>query len=259
MLRPQTSELRPLVIGHRGNSAHAPENTLESFTQAIALGVDGVEFDVRLTADRQLVVIHDPTVDRTTNGSGEVARLTLDRLLQLDAGYRFGPSTYPYRERKIRIPTVAEVLDVTAPLNVIIEVKTLEAAEPLLALIRARGDESRVIVGSFVTGALMPFRKAGVRTTATFREGRNLLAPALLGMRRRSTPFSVMSLPPRYRGIPLPLAALARCVAPAGASVHVWTVNDPREALRLWHKGIQGILSDDPGAMMKAREGLTRR
>ena len=259
MLRPQTSELRPLVVAHRGNSAHAPENTLESFTQAMALGVDGVEFDVRLTADRQLVVIHDATVDRTTNGSGEVARLTLDRLRELDAGYRFGPNTYPYRERGIRIPTVAEVLDVTAPLNVVVEVKALEAAEPLLALIRSRGDESRVVVGSFVAGALLPFRKAGVRTAATFAEGRNLLAPALLGVRRRSTAFSILSVPPRYRGIPLPLGALARCVAPAGASVHVWTVNEPREALRLWRKGVLGILSDDPASIMQARERLTRR
>lgn len=222
----------------------------------MALGVDGVEFDVRFTADRQLVVIHDPTVDRTTGGSGAVARLTLERLRQLDAGYRFGASTYPYRERGIRIPTVAEVLDVTAPLNVIVEVKTLEAAEPLLALIRSRRDESRVIVGSFETGALLPFRQAGVRTTATFQEARNLLAPALLGMRRRSTPFSILSVPPRYKGIPLPLAALARCVASAGASVHVWTVNDPRKALRLWHNGVHGILSDDPATMIQARTAL---
>lgn len=254
---PSTFELRPVVIAHRGNSAHAPENTLESFRQALALAVDGVEFDVRLTADRQLVVMHDPTVDRTTNGSGDVARLTLNRLRELDAGYRFGPSTYPYRERGIGIPTVVEALDITTPVNVIIEVKAVESAEPLLALIRSRGDESRVIVGSFVAGALLPFRKAGVRTTATFQEGRNLLAQALLGIRRRRTPFTIMSLPPRYKGIPLPLGALARSVAAAGASVYVWTVNDPREALRLWRRGVHGVLSDDPAAILKARERLT--
>jgi glycerophosphoryl diester phosphodiesterase len=250
-------DLRPVVIGHRGNSAHAPENTLESFAQAMALGVDGVEFDVRLTADRQLVVIHDPTVERTTDGSGEVARLTLDRLRELDAGYRFGASTYPYRERGIRIPTVAEALDVTAPLDAIIEVKSVESAEPLLALLRSRGDEDRVTVGSFVAGALLPFRRAGIRTTATFQEARNLLVPALLGIRRRRVPFTMMSVPPRYKGIPLPVRALARCIAPAGASVSVWTVNDPREALRLWRNGVHGILSDDPAAILKARQRLT--
>lgn len=251
-----TLDLRPVVIAHRGNSAHAPENTLEAFKQAVALKVDGVEFDVRLTADNQLVVIHDPTVDRTTNGSGDVARLTLERLRELDAAYRFGPSTYPYRDRGIRIPTVAEALDVTAPLNIIIEVKTIEASEPLLALIRSRGDERRVTVGSFVTGASLPFRKAGVPTTATFDEARNLLVPALLGIKRKDAPYSLMSIPPRYKGIPLPLGAMVRALAPAGVAVQVWTVNDPRDALRLWRQGVQGILSDDPATILKARDTL---
>ncbi len=251
-----TLDLRPVVIAHRGNSAHAPENTLEAFQQAVALKVDGVEFDVRFTVDRQLVVIHDPTVDRTTNGSGEVARLTLERLRELDAGHRFGPSTYPYRERGIRVPTVAEVLHATSPLHVIIEVKVIEAAEPLLALIRSRGDEGRVTVGSFVSGALIPFRRAGVKTAATFPEGRNLVVPALLGIKRRSVPYSVLSTPPRYKGIPLPLGAMARSLAPAGVGVQVWTVNDPREALRLWRLGVHGILSDDPATILKARASL---
>jgi len=221
------------------------------------MDVDGVEFDVRLTADGQLVVIHDPTVNRTTEGSGEVARLTLDELRALDAAYRFGSHTYPYRERGIRIPTVAEALDVTGPLDVIIEVKEIEAAEPLLALIRSRGDETRVTVGSFVSGALLPFRRAGVKTTATFQEARNLLVPALLGIRRRSAPYSTLSVPPRYKGIPLPLGAMARALAPAGVGVQVWTVNDPREALQLWQKGVQGILSDDPAVILQARARLT--
>ncbi len=251
-----TLDLRPVVFAHRGNSTHAPENTLEAFKQAVALGVDGIEFDVRLTADRQLVVIHDATVDRTTNGSGEVARLTLDRLRELDAGHRFGPSTYPYRERGLRIPTVAEVLDTTSPLHAIIEVKAIEAAEALLALIESRGDEGRVTVGSFVTGALRPFRRAGIRTTATFEEGRSLVVPALLGIKRRSAPYSVLSTPPRYKGIPLPLGAIVRSLAPAGVAVQVWTVNDPREAMRLWRQGVHGILSDDPATILKARASL---
>ncbi|MGH7694454.1 MAG: glycerophosphodiester phosphodiesterase family protein [Gemmatimonadaceae bacterium] len=249
-----TSDL--VVIAHRGNSANAPENTLEAFQQAVAIAVDGVEFDVRLTADGQLVVMHDPTVDRTTDGSGEVARLTLEELRALDAGYRFGPHTYPYRERGIKVPTVAEVLDVSAQLDVIIEVKAIEAAESLLALIRSRGDEGRVTVGSFVPGALRPFRSAGVRTAASFQEARNLLVPAVLGIKRHRVPYSVLSVPPRYRGIPLPLGAMARSLGPAGVAVQVWTVNDPREALQLWREGVHGILSDDPATILEARASL---
>lgn len=258
MLRPPTSDLRCAVIAHRGNSAHAPENTLESFRQAVQLGVDGIEFDVRLAADRELVVIHDPTVDRTTNGTGHVARLTLLELRGLDAGHRFGPPAYPYRGRGIQIPTVAEVLEATAPLQVIIEVKAIEAAEPLLALLQSRREQERVTVGSFVARALLPFRRSGVRTAATSEEARNFLLPALLGVRRHSAPYAIMSLPRRYKGLPLPLRALARSMAPANVDLHVWTVNDPREALKCWKNGIRAVISDDPGAMLQVRAGLTR-
>ncbi len=246
-----------LVFGHRGNSAHAPENTLEAFRQAVALGVDGIEFDVRLSSDGELVVIHDPTVDRTTNASGSVARLTLKQLRALDAGYRFGPMTYPYRDRGITIPTVAEVLDSTTSLPVIIEVKAIEAAEPLLALVRTRHDEERVTIGSFVPHALVPFRRAGIATSASFDEVRALLAPAICRCRRERLSFNIMSIPPAYRRVPLPVGALARCIATAGASVYLWTVNDPQTAKRFWGRGVRGILSDDPGHMIEARRTLS--
>lgn len=242
-----------LVIAHRGNSADAPENTLESFRQALALGIDGVEFDVRLSADDELVVIHDPTVDRTTDGTGAVRSLTSMQLRAFDAGYRFGAPTFPYRGRGLTIPTVVEVLDLTAPLPLIIEIKALEAAEPLLALIQARGEKERVTIGSFVAGALIPFRKAALGTSASLEEVRALLAPAICGLRRRSVPFTVLSIPPRYRRFPLPIRALARCLAPAGTPLHIWTVNDPAEALWLWKHGANAILTDDPATILEAR------
>jgi glycerophosphoryl diester phosphodiesterase len=215
-----------------------------------------VEFDVRLSSDGAVVVMHDATVERTTNGTGDVARLTLKQLRRFDAGYHFGPQTYPYRERGITIPTAQEALDETRPLPVIVEVKTIEAAEPLLGLIRSRGDEGRVTVGSFVTGALTPFRRAGLQTTAASDEVRALLLPAMLGYERHKLPFTVLSIPPRFRGMPLPLGALARCVAPAGVKVHVWTVNSPPQALRLWRMGVAAVLSDDPQPILEARQTL---
>jgi glycerophosphoryl diester phosphodiesterase len=197
--------------------------------------------------------MHDPTVDRTTNGSGDVARLTLKQLRVFDAGYRFGPMTYPYRDRGITIPTVAEALDSTVPLPLIIEIKSIEAAEPLLALIRGRHEEERVTIGSFISGALVPFRRAGIATTASFDEVRALLVPAVCRLRRANLPFSMMSIPPTYRGLPLPVGALVRCMAAAGGSVYLWTVNDASAAVRFWQRGVRGILSDDPGAMIEAR------
>ncbi|MGH7711724.1 MAG: glycerophosphodiester phosphodiesterase [Gemmatimonadaceae bacterium] len=245
-----------LVFAHRGNSAHAPENTLESFRQAVALGVDGLEFDVRLSADGEVVVIHDPTVDRTTNGTGAVNRLTRKQLQALDAGYHFGPPTHPYRSAGVTVPTVAEALDVTAPLPLIIEVKTIETAEPLLALLQARSDAQRVTVASFVAGAVLPFRRAGLATGASFAEVRALLAPAVCRFLRSKLPFSIMAIPPHFRGVPLPLGALARCIAPANAGLYIWTVNAPRQAQALWRRGIRGILSDDPATILEARRTL---
>lgn len=215
-----------------------------------------MEFDVRLSSDGAVVVMHDATVERTTNGTGAVARLTLKQLRRFDAGYHFGPQTHPYRERGITIPTAQEALDETRPLPLIVEVKAIEAAEPLLALIRARGDEARVTVGSFVTGALVPFRRAGLQTTASFPEVRALLLPAILRLRRRRLPFNVMSIPLRYKGMPLPVGALAHCVAPAGVTVDVWTVDDARVALRLWREGVTGVLSNDPKRLLEARRAL---
>src|ERR1035437_496086 len=88
-----------LVIAHRGNSACFPENTLESFRQGMALGVDALEFDVRLSRDGQAVVIHDPTLERTTDGTGAVSARTLEELRRLDLRYRFtvdGGATFPF-------------------------------------------------------------------------------------------------------------------------------------------------------------------
>ncbi|MGQ0538241.1 MAG: glycerophosphodiester phosphodiesterase family protein [Gemmatimonadaceae bacterium] len=248
-------QLPPVVIGHRGNAAHAPENTLESFRQAVALGADGVEFDVRLSSDGAVVVMHDALVDRTTDGTGPVANLTLAQLRRLDAGYSFagGSATHPYRGAGITIPTADEALDATRPLPTIVEVKATAAAEALLRLLQRRGDEERVVVGSFDTQSLAPFRRAGIRTTASRAEVRSLLAPALMRVRRKGLPFAVLSIPPTYRGMPLPLRALARCVASDEVPLHVWTVNDAHLAQRLWRIGVTGILSDDPARILAVK------
>src|SRR5829696_1219381 len=103
----------PVNLAHRGASALAPENTLEAFRMAVEAGAGGLELDVHLTRDGYVVVIHDPTLDRTTGGTGAVAVMTLDELSETDAGYNFSPdheNTFPYRGLGLRIPTLAEVL-----------------------------------------------------------------------------------------------------------------------------------------------------
>jgi glycerophosphoryl diester phosphodiesterase len=149
---------RPIVIAHRGFSAEAPENTLVAVRAAIAAGADMVEVDVTLTADGEVVVIHDDTLDRTTDGSGPVADHTLEQLLRLDAG-----SWFARRFRGERIPTLAQVLDeVRGRILINVEIKPEAVgeeveggiAERVVKLIEERDMRNQVIVSSFEPRAL---------------------------------------------------------------------------------------------------------
>jgi len=261
---PAPSRVHPLldltarpVIGHRGNAAHAPENTLESFRQAIALGVDALEFDVRLTKDGEVVVFHDATVERTTGSPGAVATLTLAELRRLDAGATFrapGGGGHPYRGRGITVPTLAEVLAELPDIPVLIEVKVAEAATVARRVIEDAGAAARCIAASFAPQALVPFVGSEIAIAAAPAAVAPLCLPALMRRRFTALPFRMMSLPRFYRGIPVPLGALARAVEPAGVPIHVWTINEAATACRLWRAGVRGILSDDPGTILSARE-----
>src|SRR5690348_16209850 len=116
----------PLFFAHRGGSALAPENTLVAYEKGLSYGADALELDIHPTCDGEIVVIHDDTLDRTTDGSGRVSGFTLDDLRQFDAGYRFTPdsgATYPYRGQGVRIPTLAEVYERFSDARVNIEIK----------------------------------------------------------------------------------------------------------------------------------------
>ena len=245
------------VIGHRGNRAHAPENTLESLQQAVAVGVDAVEFDLRVSRDGSLVVMHDETLERTTDGSGPVALSSLAELRRLDAGARFtsdGGNTFPWRGRGVRVPTFDEIIEsLPRELPCIIELKTAAATELVRAAVRRHGIARRIIVAGFDPAATRPLRGAGFALGACTPEVARLVPPALL--RRRVAPqvFEALCIPPRWHGIPVPIAALARALRESGTVIHVWTVNDAAHALRLWRDGVQGILSDDPRSILAAR------
>ena len=247
-----------LVIGHRGNRAHAPENTLESFREAVALGVDAIEFDLHVSRDGALVVTHDETLDRTTDGSGPVAMHTTAELGRLDAGARFtrdGGRTFPWRGRGATVSTFDEIIEsLPGDLPCIIELKTPAATELLGVAIRRHGIAHRVIVAGFDPDATRPLRGAGFALGASTPDVAKLLLPALLGRRVSPRHFQALCIPPRWHGIPLPIAALARALHGSGTVIHVWTINDPAHALRLWRAGVQGIISDDPGSMLAARK-----
>jgi glycerophosphoryl diester phosphodiesterase len=248
-----------LVIGHRGNRAHAPENTLPSLREAVALGVDAVEFDLRVSVDGVLVVVHDATLDRTTDDSGAVAVRTAAELGRLDAGAKFtrdGGRTFPWRGRGATIPTFDEVIEsLPRDLPCIVELKTRAATEPVRVAIRRHGIAGRVVVAGFDPQATRPLVGAGFALGASTPDVMQLLLPALLRRRVDPLPFQALCIPPRWHGIPVPIAALARSLRGSGTVTHVWTINDPARALRLWRIGVQGIISDDPRALLAARAG----
>jgi len=252
-MHPLLDPAAQLVIAHRGNAMHAPEDTLESFRQGLALGADGIEFDVRVSADGVPVVIHDPTLDRTTNGAGPVNARTADELLALDAGYRFtrdGGRTFPYRGAGIRLSLLREVLAAFPDTPCIIELKTPDATEALAQSLEEYGARDRVIVGSFHDAALAPLRGRGFHLGASSRETVALFARTLTFRDAGGAGFAAACLPPRFHGLPLPLAGFVRRLRPRGIPTHVWTINNPAQARRLWADGVNAILSDDPGTML---------
>ena len=240
-----------LVVGHRGNAAHAPENSVESFAQALAAGADALELDVHLTRDGVPVVHHDATVDRTTSGTGAVAALAVVDVAALDAGARFSRDgrTFPYRGAGVRVPTLDTVIGAFAGIPLIIELKAAEGAAAVRAVLVRHGAADRVLVASFDARALLPFHDTRFALGATQRDVAALLRAALLGRPIPRPPYRAISIPPRYRGLPLPIARFARLLRPHGCPVHVWTVDDPAEARALWAAGANGVISNDPGAL----------
>jgi glycerophosphoryl diester phosphodiesterase len=242
-----------LVIAHRGNSMHAPEDTMESLRQGMSLGADGLEFDVRLSADGVPVLMHDPTLERTTDGTGPVAERTLAELRSLDAGYRFtrdGGRTYPYRGRGIQIPTLDEALEAFPGVPCVIELKAPEATEPFVRAVEAHGARDRVLIGSFSEEAHARLEGRGFHVSASKPAITTLFFRSFTPLGAGTVRFQACCVPTIWQRLPIPVLRIARMLRRRGIPTHCWTINDPRVARRLWDGGVNAILSDDPGTML---------
>ena len=135
----------------------------------------------------------------------------------------------------------------------VIELKTPAATEPVRASIAHHGIAGRVIVAGFDPATTRPLRGAGFALGASTPDVVRLVLPALLGRRIGAAPFQALCIPPRLNHIPVPIAALARALRGSGTVLHVWTINDPADAIGLWNLGVQGIVSDDPATILAAR------
>jgi glycerophosphoryl diester phosphodiesterase len=240
----------PLLIGHRGAAGLVPENTMASFRDAVdRWEVDMIELDVRASADGHCVVIHDATVDRTTDGTGAVADRTLAELRELDAGYRFEdePGTHPFRGQGLRIPTIEEVLEELPHTPLTVEVKIGTAQEPLFAALERFGARDRVVVAGMkhadraLFGGYAGARSGSTRDVRWFYLLHRLFAGRLW---RRSC--EVFQVPERHGPVRLVTRRFIRDAARHGLPVHVWTVNEPALMERLLDLGVDAIITDRP-------------
>lgn len=247
------------VIGHRGAAAHAPENTLPSFEVALRQGADALELDVHLSADGVPVVIHDPTLDRTTDGRGGVAALPLERIRAADAGARFtrdGGRTFPYRGRGISVPPLAEVVRSFPSVPLLIEVKAARAQWGVRDVLIAEGAVSRCVVAAGDRQWLRAFRDERFLRGASGRDVARLLVRAALRLGAGRVDYRLLAIPERRGWLPVATPRLMALALRAKCPTHVWTVDDPLDAVRLWRSGAAGIVTNDPAAIVAARRSV---
>jgi glycerophosphoryl diester phosphodiesterase len=251
----------PHVHAHQGGDHLWPGNTMLAFAEAHAMGVDVLELDTQITADGVIVVIHDDTVDRTTDGAGAVVDMTFDELQTLDAAYRWRPpggasDAFPYRAQGLRIPTLREVLETFPDVGVNVDMKSDDPRVPAAtcALIREVGREATVMVASFVQSNLHAFRALcpEVATSAGPDEVRTFVFMNLgLVGRLHSPRVEAFQVPLRAAGIEIVTPRFVRGLRERGVQLDVWTINDEAEMRRLVDMGVGALITDRPDLALR--------
>ena len=249
---------RLLVFAHRGGGGLIPENTLEAFVYSARMGVDALELDVHSTADGTLVVHHDASVDRTTDGRGRVSELTLDAIKKLDAGFVFsidGGQTFPFRGKGVTVPTLEEIFAALPEMTFNIEPKqhTPSIIKPLCNLIRERKMVDKAIVGSFNQTTIDEFRREcpEVATSASPSEVSRFLALSRAGLAESySPPMQALQVPENLGSLQVVSKEFVEAAHRRNLQVHVWTVNETADMQRLIEMGVDGIMTDYPDRLL---------
>ncbi len=258
--------MRPLVYAHRGGAALRPENTIASFDYGLSLGADGLEFDVRLSRDGIVVIHHDATLERTTNGVGNVSSFTADELARVDAGHWFTPADarrqpgtdgpFPYRGQGHGVPRLRQVLSRYPGVSLIIELKTNdpELAERAIADVRAEGASDRVAFGSFGWRVLRTARRLEphIPTGASREEVRLALYRSWVRWPLGKEAYREFQVPERSGPTRIVSRNFIRHAHRAGLKVKVWTVNNPADMRRLLEWGVDALISDRPDLAVAA-------
>lgn len=238
--------MNPLIYAHRGASGHAPENTMAAFRLALEEGADGIELDVQMSADNRLVVIHDETLDRTTNGKGMVAGHAWEELRGLDAS--FGQTAY----RGEAIPLLSQVLELLASTSMELNIELKNGIVPyegmeeaVIRMVREYGMERRVVLSSFNHYSI-------VRLTALAPEIERaiLYAEGLYRPWEYAAVVGARSLHPHYLAVTPEIVMNARL---AGVKVRPWTVNGDEDYRRMAKAGVDAVITNFPGRFKALR------
>jgi glycerophosphoryl diester phosphodiesterase len=252
---------KPRIIGHRGAAGMAPENTFVSFRRGLNEGADYIEMDVRESRDGEILIFHDATLERTTNGQGEVRQWKLKELKTLDAGYRFTLDdgvTYPYKDQMIEIPTLEEFFSAFPGVRATIEIKQVGAgfAKKLFATIRKFDREGWVLLSTAEDGVMREVRKEihdhelAVATGLSYGEVASFFRWVWDGGQGSITlPGQALQIPCTYGNRTLITEKTVRTAHDLGLEVYAWTINDIEEMRRLLRLGVDGIVTDYPARL----------
>ena len=243
-----------LIFAHRGGLSMGPENTVYTFEKALKSGTHILEIDVRLTRDGHLVVIHDASVDRTTDGSGAVASLSADEIGRLDAAFNFstdGGRSFPLRNKGVTVPLLADVFHrfPSTPVNIELKDDSVTAAETLCRLILKFDRTQQTIVASFHSKMIRHFRSIcpDTPTAATVGEICWFVFFSRLHLEFLYRPHAAaIQVPKEAYGIQLITPRFIEAAHRKNLRIHVWTINHPKEKQALFNMGVDGIITDIP-------------
>jgi glycerophosphoryl diester phosphodiesterase len=254
-----------LVFGHRGAAGLAPENTVPSFALALELGADVLELDVHGSRDGAIVVFHDPTLERTTDGAGPLAEHTLAELQGLDAGAAFtrDGTDFPYRGQGIRIPLLEDVLRRFPGVwcNMEIKAGTPGIVDDVLGIVRRAGAAERMVLAAEHDDIMGEIRAAadGIPTGASTTDVMGFVQAMQMGtLDSYQPPGCALQIPPQIGDLPLVTPELVAAAHAADVAVHVWTINQRDQMEGLIALGVDGIMSDLPGLARVTVDQCTR-
>ena len=259
---------RPIVIGHRGAAGDRPENTLLSFETALEQGAQILESDIHISSDGVPILLHDPSLERTTDGQGDASQRRWSELCTLDAGSQFAgeDGSRPFRGKDIRIPSLEEAFERFPEASFNLEIKCAGAAgiRATLDLVERFARADRTLLAAGEDAIMKDLRTAlashSVRPAigASLRE---IVAAVSSAINGSEMPEGVMALqiPATFADQPLATPAFVDHAHANGVEVHVWTINDLEEIEALLDAGVDGIVTDYPGRMADWLKRVGRR